>query len=117
MKEIENSQASTQEIKKIKSSTYGLSAIPSGKNASIAAQDKRFERQLKKNAEREQRLLEFRASEAERDCQHEARMAQLLMSLESSSMQPFFAWGGLHNVSQPNSVMPSHLSCQLSNVT
>ena len=112
---------------KIKSTTHGLSAIARGTNASIAAQDNRFERHLKENAERERRLLEFRASEAEKDRQHEARMAQLLMSLkswhpppqyrQSSNMQPFSAWGGLHNVSQPNSVMSSHHSRQLSNVT
>ena len=68
-----------------------------------------------------------RASEVEKDRQHEARMAQLLMSLksshppsqyeQSSSMQPFSAWGELHNVSQPSSVMSSHHSRQLSNVT
>ena len=44
---------------KIKSTTHGLSAIARGINASIAAQDKRFERQLKENTERERRLLEF----------------------------------------------------------
>ena len=69
----------------------------------------------------------MRASEVEKDRQHEARMAQLLMSLksshppsqyeQSSSMQPFSAWGELHNVSQPSSVMSSHHSRQLSNVT
>ena len=69
---------------KIKSTTHGLSAIARGINASIAAQDKRFERQLKENDEREWRLLEFCASEAERDRQHEARIAQFLMSLKSS---------------------------------
>ena len=73
---------------KIKSTTHGLSAIARGINASIAAQDKRFERQLKENAERERRLLAFRASEAEKDHQHEARMAQLLMSLKSSHPSP-----------------------------
>ena len=52
---------------KIKSTTHGLSAIARGTNASIAAQDNRFERHLKENAERERRLLEFRASEAEKD--------------------------------------------------
>ena len=72
-------------------------------------------------------MLEFRASEAEKDRQQEARMAQLLMSLKSShpplqyglssNMQPFSAWGGLHNVSQHNSVTSSHHSRQLSNVT
>ena len=41
-----------------------MSAIARGVNASITAQDKRFERQLKESAERERRLLEFRASEA-----------------------------------------------------
>ena len=86
----------------------------------LAAQDKRFELQLKENAERERRLLEFRATEAEKDCQHEAIMTQLLMFLksshpppqygESSSMQPFSAWGGLHNVCQPYPVMSSHHS-------
>ena len=73
---------------KIKSTTHGLSAIARGTNASIAAQDNRFERHLKENAERERRLLEFRASEAEKDHQHEARMAQLLMSLKSSHPSP-----------------------------
>ena len=112
---------------KIKSTAHGLSATARGINTSIAAQGKRFDRQLKENAEREQRLLEFRASEAEKDRQHETRMAQLLMSLkslhpspqyeQSSSMQPFSAWGGLHNVSQPNSLMSSHHSHELSNVT
>ena len=112
---------------KIKSTTYGLPAVARGINTSIAAQDKRFERQLKENAERKRRLLEFRASEAEKDRHHEGRIAQLLMSLKSShpgpqygqysSMQPFSAWGGLNNVSQPNSVMSSHHSRQLSNVT
>ena len=112
---------------KINSTTHGLSAIAHGINASIAGQDKRFERQLKENTERERRLLEFRASEAEKDHQHEVRIAQLLMSLNSShplpqygqslSMQPCSARRGLHNVSQPNLVMSSHHSHQLSNVT
>ena len=112
---------------KIKSITHGLSVIARGINALIAAQDKRFECQLKENAERKRRLLEFRASEAEKDRQHEVRMAQLLMSLnsshplpqygQSSSTQPYSAWRGVHNVSQPNSVMSSHHSHQLSNVT
>ena len=98
-----------------------------GINASIAAQDKRFEHQLKENDEREWRLLEFCASEVEKDRKHEASIAQLLMSLkssheptqygQSSSTQPFSPWGGLHNVSQPTSVMSSHHSRQLSNVT
>ena len=44
---------------KIKSTTHGLSAIARGINASIAAQDKRFERQLKENAVMERRLLEL----------------------------------------------------------
>ena len=105
---------------------HSLSAIARGINVSIAAQDKRFERQLKEDAERKRKLLDFQASEAEKDHQHDARMAVLLMSLksshlppqyrQSSSMQPFSTWGGLH-VSQLNSVMPSHHSCQLSNVT
>ena len=69
---------------KIKSTTHGLSAIARGINASIAAQDKRFEPQLKENAERKQRVLKFCASEAEKDPQHEVRMVQLLMSLKSS---------------------------------
>ena len=104
-----------------------MSAITRATNASIAAQGKRFERQLKENAERRRRLLQFHASEAGKDHQHEARMAQLLMSLksfhpppqygQSSRMQPFSAWGGLYNVSQPNSVMSSHHLRQLSNVT
>ena len=112
---------------KIKSTTHGLSAITRGTNASIAAQDKRFERQLKENAERRRRLLKYHASEAGKDRQHEARMAQLLMSLkslhpppqygQSSRMQPFSAWRGLYNVSQPNSVMSSNHLRQLSNVT
>ena len=112
---------------KTKSATHGLSAVARAMNASITAQDKRFERQLKENAERERSLLEFRASEAEKDRQHEARMEELLMYLksshpppqygQSSSMQPFSAWGGLHDVSQPNSVISSHHSRQLSNVT
>ena len=112
---------------KIKSTTHGLSAIARGINASIAAQDKRFERQLKENTERERRLPEFRASEVEKDRHHKGRMAQLLISLKSShlgpqyeqskSMQAFSAWRGLNNVSQPNSVMSSHHSRQLSNVT
>ena len=106
---------------------HGLSAIARGINASISAQDTRFERQLKENAEREQRLLQFRVSEAEKDCQHEARMAQLLISLksshppphygQSSSMQSFSTWGGLDIVSQLYSVMCSHHLHQLSNVT
>ena len=105
---------------KIKSTTHDFSVITRGINASIAAQDKRFELQLKENAERERRLLEFCATEAEKDCQHEAIMTQLLMFLksshpppqygESSSMQPFSAWGGLHNVCQPYPVMSSHHS-------
>ena len=104
-----------------------MSAIARGTNASIAAQDKRFERQLKENDEREWRLLEFCASEVEKDRKHEASIAQFLMSLkssheptqygQSSSTQPFSTWGGLHNVSQPTSVMSSHHSRQLSNVT
>ena len=111
---------------KIKFTTHDSSAVGRGLNASITAQDNRFERQLKANAERERSLSEFRASEAGEDRQHEARMAQSLMSLKSShpppqywqsSSMPFFAWGGLHNVSQSNSVMPSHHSRQLSNVT
>ena len=44
---------------KIKSTTHGLSAIASGINVSIAAQDKIFEHQLKENAEMERRLLEL----------------------------------------------------------
>ena len=54
-------------------------------------------------------------------------MAQLLMSLKSSHPQPqhgqsssiqlFSTWGGLHNVSQPNLMMSSHRLRQLSNVT
>ena len=112
---------------KIKSTTHGLSAIARGINASIAAQDKRFERQLKENTERERRLPEFPASKVEKDRHHEGRIAQLLISLKSShlgpqyeqskSMQAFSAWRGLNNVSQPNSVMSSHHSRQLSNVT
>ena len=50
---------------KIKSTTHGVSAIARGINASIATQDKRFERQLQENAEREWRLLDFYASEAQ----------------------------------------------------
>ena len=60
---------------KIKSTTHGLSAIARGINVSINAQYRGFERQLKENAERERRLIEFHASEAEKDRQHEARMA------------------------------------------
>ena len=67
---------------------HGSSAISRGISASVTAQDKRFERQLKENAERERRLLEFRASEAEKDRQHEARMAHLLISLKSSHPPP-----------------------------
>ena len=73
---------------KIKSTTHGSSAIAHGINPSITAQGKRFECQLKENAERKRRLLEFRASETEKDCQHEARMAQLLMSLKSLHPPP-----------------------------
>ena len=76
---------------KTKFTTHGLSAIARGINALIAAQDKRFERPLKERAERERRLLEFRASEVEKDCQHEARMAQLLMSLKSSHLPPQYS--------------------------
>ena len=75
---------------KIKFTTHGLSAIARGINSSIAAQDKRFERQLKENAERERRLLEFRGSEGEKDRQHEARMAQSLMSLKNSHPPPHY---------------------------
>ena len=116
-----------KELEKIKSTTHGLPAIARGINGSIAAQGKRFECQLKENAERERRLLEFRVSEAKKDCQHEARIPQLLMSLKSSHpqsqygqsarIQLFSARGGLHNVSQPNSVMSSHRLRQLGNVT
>ena len=94
---------------KIKFTKHDSSAIGCGVNASITAQGNRFERQLKASTERERSLLVLRESEAEKDRQHEARMAQLLMSLksshpppqygQSSNMQPFFAWGGLHNVS------------------
>ena len=42
---------------KIKSTTHGLSAIARGINASIAAQDSGFQRQLKENVEREWRFL------------------------------------------------------------
>ena len=42
---------------KIKSTTHGLSAIARGINASIAAQDRGFQRQLKENVERERRFL------------------------------------------------------------
>ena len=42
---------------KIKSTKHGSSAIARGINASIAARDKRFQRQLKENAEWERRLL------------------------------------------------------------
>ena len=97
--ETEDFQSRNNNYFKIKSTTHGLSAIPRGINASTAVQYKRFEGQLKENAEREWSLLEFHASEAEKDRQHEARMAQLLMSLksshpwpqygQSSSMQPF----------------------------
>ena len=55
-----------KKLEKIKSTTHGLSAIARGINASIAAQGKRFECQLKENAERERRLLEFRASQAKK---------------------------------------------------
>ena len=65
-----------------------LSAIVRGINASIAVQDKSFERQLKENAEREWRLLEFRTNETEKYHQHEAIMAQLLMSLKSLHLPP-----------------------------
>ena len=41
----------------IKSTTHGLSAIARGINASIAAQDSGFQRQLKENVEREWRFL------------------------------------------------------------
>ena len=61
---------SHKKSEKIKSTTHGFSAIAHGINASITVQDKRFERQLKENAEREWRLLEFRASEAEKNHQH-----------------------------------------------
>ena len=101
---------------------HGLSAIAREINASMAVKDKRLENQLKENAERERKLPEFRASEAEKDCQHETRMEQLLMSLKilhllphyerCSSMHPFSTRGGLHNVSQPNSLMFSyHFRC------
>lgn len=88
-----------KKCEKIKSTKHGLSAIARGINASIAAQNKRFEQQLKENKERETRLLEFRAIEAEKDRQHELRMAQLLMSSRQSyspshhrSAQQFSGW-------------------------
>ena len=73
---------------KIKSAMHILSVIVRGINASIAVQDKSFERQLKENAEREWRLLEFHTNETEKYHQHEAIMAQLLMSLKSLHLPP-----------------------------
>ena len=60
--------------------THGLSAILDGINRSIEAQNRMFERQLNENSERERRMLEFRASEAEKDRKHEYRMAQLFLA-------------------------------------
>ena len=88
---------------KIKSTSHGLSAIARGINTSIIAQGKRFDRQLKANEEKEKPLLEFRASEAEKDRQHELRMAELLVSTRTPSHYSLPAWGGLDNGSNPGS--------------
>jgi hypothetical protein len=86
-----------KKAEKIKSTAHGLSAIARGIQASIIAQDKRFERQLKENSEKEKRLLEFRAVEAEKDRKHEERMAQLLLSMRSTQQAAtaYPTWGGM----------------------
>ena len=85
-KKLKTVQPPHKKSEKIKSTKHGLSAIARGINTSIAAQDRRFERQLQENAERERRVLEFRAEEAEKNRQHEYRMAQLFLS--SRQVQP-----------------------------
>ena len=77
-----------------------MSAIARGINSSIAAQDKRFEHQLKENIEKGLRLLEFRASEAEKDRQDKARMALLLISLKSSPAPSQYEEGYIMSINQ-----------------
>ena len=79
--------------------------------------------QLKESAER---LLEFCASEAEKDCQHEVRIAQLLMPLkswhppsfygQSSNLEQFQTKRGMKNMDQPNSLMSPNPCHQLNTV-
>ena len=73
----------------IRSNKQGLSAIARGLNAAIVAQDKRFDRQFKANDEREKRLLEFRVKEAEKEREHEYRMAQLFATMKTQSALPY----------------------------
>ena len=65
--------------KQVRTNKQALSEIARRLNAAVVAQSKRFERQLKANEEREQQRLEFREREAERDRNHEYRMAQLFL--------------------------------------
>lgn len=64
----------------IRSHTKMLEKIAQCFTDSIAAQDRRFELQMKEIRDREERLLKFRSEEAEKDRQHEFRMAELLLA-------------------------------------
>ena len=84
--------------RQIRSNKQGLAAIAKGISDSIAAQNERFKKQMRAEEEKEKRLLEFRAAEAEKDRQHEMRMAQLFMTLKqpvhsTEPEQQFFIGG------------------------
>ena len=83
--------------KKIKSTAHGLSAIARGIQASIIAQDKRFERferQLEENSEK--RLLEFRAVEAEKETRGENGTTSLIDEKHAAGSHsvPNMGWNG-----------------------
>ena len=78
-KKLKTVQPPHKKSEKIKSTKHGLSAIARGINTSIAAQDRRFERQLQENAERERRVLEFRAEEAEKETTLMTQRVQLMI--------------------------------------
>ena len=69
-----------KKTKQLRSNKQALGEIARVLHASIAAQDKRFEQQLRASEEKERRMVEFREREAEKDRAQEYKMAHLYMS-------------------------------------
>ena len=93
--------------RRVRSYKQGLGEIARAIKASVDAQDRRHKEQLKANDERERRMTEFRAKEAEKDREHEFRMAQLFMSTRQSSTPRPFEMHPQQSLSQVWNMNPS----------
>ena len=76
----ENSCCSSQKSKQIRSNKQALSEIAQNLKSFFEAQNKRHQKTLDEERRREERFLEFKREEAEKDRQHELRLAQMLLA-------------------------------------